>query len=336
MTSTDDAIGLAHALRRETDGNPFFTGEMLRHLGESGAIVLGADGRWTVVGELAELGLPSSIRDVVGRRVERLGDEAFARVVTRGGDRPRVRHRHPRRARRPRRGPAARSHGRGGRGRGADRERRRRPVSVRARPHATHPLRRAQPTRRQRAHQRIAERLEADAVVEDATTLAELAHHWVAATRPADLGKALGYVRRAGDAARDALAPDDAIRWYQQALDLIDRQATPDEHQRAELLAALGTVQRQAGRPEFRDTLLRAAALAEQLDDTDVLVRVALGFTEHDTFGDSDIKRAATAALGRIGPEPTPVRARLLSALANSYDSASEGGRAPGSRAPGG
>ena len=68
----DTGVGLAHALRRETDGNPFFTGEMLRHLGESGAIVMGDDGRWTVDRELDELGLPSSVRDVVGRRVERL------------------------------------------------------------------------------------------------------------------------------------------------------------------------------------------------------------------------------------------------------------------------
>jgi class 3 adenylate cyclase len=68
-------VGLAHALRRETDGNPFFTGEMLRHLGESGAIVLGEGGRWTVAGALDELGLPVSVRDVVGRRVERLGEE---------------------------------------------------------------------------------------------------------------------------------------------------------------------------------------------------------------------------------------------------------------------
>ena len=33
----DTGVGLAHALRRETDGNPFFTAEMLRHLGETGA-----------------------------------------------------------------------------------------------------------------------------------------------------------------------------------------------------------------------------------------------------------------------------------------------------------
>ena len=64
-------------MRRETDGNPFFTGEVLRHLGETGGIVLGDDGRWTVADDLDELGLPTSVRDVVGRRVERLGDEAL-------------------------------------------------------------------------------------------------------------------------------------------------------------------------------------------------------------------------------------------------------------------
>ena len=38
-TLDDAGVGLAHAMRRETDGNPFFVGEMLRHLGETGGIV---------------------------------------------------------------------------------------------------------------------------------------------------------------------------------------------------------------------------------------------------------------------------------------------------------
>ena len=73
----DQGVGLAHAVRRETDGNPFFATEILRHLGESGGIVLGSDGRWTVAETLDQLSLPTSVRDVVGRRVERLGDEAL-------------------------------------------------------------------------------------------------------------------------------------------------------------------------------------------------------------------------------------------------------------------
>ena len=58
----------------ETDGNPFFVAELLRHLTESGALVqrrgraLGAGGRRST-----ELGLPQSVREVVGRRVERPG-----------------------------------------------------------------------------------------------------------------------------------------------------------------------------------------------------------------------------------------------------------------------
>ncbi len=321
----DDGIGLAHAVRRETDGNPFFTAELLRHLSESGGIVQGDDGRWALTGELEELGLPSSVRDVVGRRVERLGDEALrvlclaavigrefdvdlvatladvgvdplldlldaavaAAVLVESGTADRYRF----------------AHG--------------------LIQHSLYDE--LSPARRQRAHQHIAIALETGTTTESAASLAELAHHWVAATRPADLDKALGYVRRAGDAARDALAPDDAIRWYQQALDLLDRQTPPDQHQRAELLAELGTVQRLAAQPEHRDTLRQAATLAEQLDDVEVLVQAALGFSVVGTMvGDDDAKRFLGAALDRVGSEPTPERARLLAALAGAHDATLE------------
>ena len=181
------------------------------------------------------------------------------------------------------------------------------------------------PTRRQRAHQRVAEGLEAQATTEDAATLAEFAHHWVAATRPADLDKALGYVRRAGDAARDALAPDDAIRWYQQALDLICRQDHRRRTPTAELLAELGTVQRQAGHPEYRETLLRSAPPSPN-DSTTPTSSFELGARLQQCGGSgsrsatTDAKRVVTAALDRIGPDPTPTRARLLAALADAHD----------------
>ena len=72
----EDGRALAVEIARETAGNPFFAGEVLRHLTESGAIVQEDDGRWRLVGELAELGLPQSVREVIGRRVERLGPDA--------------------------------------------------------------------------------------------------------------------------------------------------------------------------------------------------------------------------------------------------------------------
>ncbi len=72
-----DTIGqeLAREITEETDGNPFFVGEILRHLSESGALVQGTDGRWELVRGLEELGLPQSVREVVGRRVDRLGED---------------------------------------------------------------------------------------------------------------------------------------------------------------------------------------------------------------------------------------------------------------------
>ena len=48
----DDDRPRARATRSssETDGNPFFVGEMLRHLAETGAIYQDDDGRWSLRG----------------------------------------------------------------------------------------------------------------------------------------------------------------------------------------------------------------------------------------------------------------------------------------------
>jgi predicted ATPase/class 3 adenylate cyclase len=72
----EDGRELALEITRETAGNPFFAGELLRHLTESGAIAQGSDGRWGLRSSIADLGLPQSVREVVSRRVERLGEES--------------------------------------------------------------------------------------------------------------------------------------------------------------------------------------------------------------------------------------------------------------------
>jgi class 3 adenylate cyclase len=61
---------------RETAGNPFFIGELVRHLVEEGTLYRGPDGRWTTDRPLRELSLPDSVRDVVARRVSRLSEES--------------------------------------------------------------------------------------------------------------------------------------------------------------------------------------------------------------------------------------------------------------------
>ena len=78
---TEGGLDLAHAVYTETEGNPFFVGEVLRHLSESGAIVQDDDGRWTTSGPVADFGIPEGVREVVGRRLSRLSD-AVNRALT--------------------------------------------------------------------------------------------------------------------------------------------------------------------------------------------------------------------------------------------------------------
>ncbi len=72
----DTGVDLAHAVYRETDGNPFFVSEVLRHLSETGAIHQDAGGRWVTVASLEDTPLPDSVRVVIGGRVGRLSQRA--------------------------------------------------------------------------------------------------------------------------------------------------------------------------------------------------------------------------------------------------------------------
>ena len=67
-------LGFAQAIWRETDGNPFFVGEVPRHLTEIGSILSRQSGRWRTSEEIERVALPDSVREVIGARVARLGD----------------------------------------------------------------------------------------------------------------------------------------------------------------------------------------------------------------------------------------------------------------------
>jgi predicted ATPase len=67
--------GFVSALYAETEGNPFFAEEVLRHLVEAG-VLRREGGRWTADRPLAELGLPQGVREVVGRRLARFSELA--------------------------------------------------------------------------------------------------------------------------------------------------------------------------------------------------------------------------------------------------------------------
>ena len=90
--------------------------------------------------------------------------------------------------------------------------------------------------------------------------LGELAGHWAAAVGGSDAAKAAHYAGRAGERALQQLAPDEAARWYRQALELQEQAHGADGDERCELLIGLGEAQRQIGDAESRETLLDAAA----------------------------------------------------------------------------
>ena len=131
-------------------------------------------------------------------------------------------------------------------------------------------------TRRSRTHLRVAEALEELVGDHPGERVAELARHWFNATQPKDLDRLIAYSRQAADLALAALAPGDALDFYQQALDLLAQTTDPDPALRLDLAIGLGTAQRQTGNPDFRQTLLDAAHQAIEHDDTVRLVAAAL------------------------------------------------------------
>jgi class 3 adenylate cyclase len=318
----DDGVQLAHAVRQETDGNPFFVTELLRHLAESGAIVEGADGRYVLREAPGGMDLPGSVRDVVGERVARLGEDtvrvlssasvigrefdvallasvtdlddetlldildgaATAALLVASDDDP---------------GAYRFAH-----------------ALVQHTLYAD-----LSAARRQRLHLRVAQALEAAGDVE--RHLGALARHWIAATKLADVGTAVDYARRAGDAALAALAPDDALSWYEQGLELLDRQAGPDERRRCQLLIGAANALASAGSTDRKATLRAAGELAVRLGDVDLLVEAALaGLGGIDFMSEPDPARVAVieAALAAVGPDDSAARAHLLAALSDELD----------------
>jgi class 3 adenylate cyclase/tetratricopeptide (TPR) repeat protein len=311
-------VGLAHAVYRETDGNPFFVSEVLRHLSETGAIYQDATGRWVAEESLEQMALPDSVREVIGARVGRLGQDAervlsLAAVIGRDFDLDLL-------------AKATKT--------GEDelldileaataaslvRE-----LAGTGRYNFAHAL--VQHTlyedlghnRRARAHRQVAEALEELCGDRPGSRVGELARHWFSATQPIDLVKAISYSRQAGDAAIGALAPGDALRYYAQALDLYPQATDPDPILGIDLAIGLGTSQRQTGDPAFRDTLLGAARRAAGLGDTERLVAAALandrGFVSSAVAIDADKVEILEMALDRLSPD-SPDRALVLATL---------------------
>jgi predicted ATPase/class 3 adenylate cyclase len=66
----------------ETEGNPFFLGEALRHLIEEGKLYRGPDGRWTADRRIRDLGIPEGVRAAALSRLPEAAHRLLAAGAT--------------------------------------------------------------------------------------------------------------------------------------------------------------------------------------------------------------------------------------------------------------
>jgi DNA-binding SARP family transcriptional activator len=311
---------LARVVRERTGGNPFFAGELLRHLAGTGALAAGAIAR-TAAGPAME-DVPATVRLAVGRRLARLGDPVrhllevasvighvadlalLARVVDLGYDdlldaldvavRARLLDERPVVP-----GRYDFHHG-----------------IVRDRVYTGVPA-----ARRALLHHRVGEALEGLEGAGSPERLGELADHF-ALGAAGDAGKAAVYARRAGDQALARLLYEEAAHRYRQALAALDRGGTGTDQGRADLLLALGEAWAKAGRPaRATEAYLEAAAAAREVGSAERLARAALGVGGLLGFWSLQADAGTPAALLRealaaLGPRDRALRALLLARLA--------------------
>jgi AAA ATPase domain len=174
-------------------------------------------------------------------------------------------------------------------------------------------------TRRARLHGAIGEALEPAPSGPGGAGVLELAHHFIEAAPVGGAHRALDYAERAGHELLRVLAYEQAAELFDAALRALDLTGEPDDRRSAELLLARGQAQMHAGDDAARETLLAAAELAERLGDQELLARCALslgGFGLSPGIVDEQLVAVLERALAVLEPADTALRARLLVRLA--------------------
>ena len=317
----DVDLALARAIHEETEGNPFFVREVLRHLTETGALAEQA-GRWGIRLAIEDVGIPEGVREVVGRRLARLSPAANRLLEVGAVAGPEFEMRLVQSVEGLADDELVVSFEEATESRlvievgGAD-----------ARYRFAHALVRdtlysgLSAARRVTLHRRVAEAIETLHAAALDNHLPALAHHWARAAAPAaETSRAVDYASRAGDQALAQLANDEAVRYYQQALDLLGLVGGDGGDRRLELMIGLGEAQCRAGEPASRTTLLDAGALARRLDRGEAMARAALA-NSRGTFSelgvvDTDRVQALEEALAVLGDADPARQARLLAILA--------------------
>jgi class 3 adenylate cyclase len=314
----DEGVAFARAVHAETEGNPFFVGEVVRHMVETGAVAEAAGG-WKVAGPVSALGISEGVREVVGRRLSRLppdSDEvlAAAAVVGREFD-------------------ASLLVEVTGAGQEAvldaigQAEQARLLLAGSGRPgdfSFAHSLVRSTlydrlpRAHRLRLHLRVGRALEQRP--DAGARVIELAYHFGEAAPLGEADRAVTYARQAGDRARASLAFEEAAAYYERALAALGLARETDPATRCDLQIDLGDALHRAGDEHHRDVLLAAAEAARTLGDGRRLAHVVLalnlmGFSSAMGKVDEEVVSLTEEALAQLRDDDA-LRARLLAVLA--------------------
>jgi hypothetical protein len=313
-----EGLALAGEIAAETGGNPFFVGEILRNLSESGMVVFDEQrSRWEI-DRSSGVALPESVREVVERRVAALGQGALrtltlAAVIGRSFDLELL-------ARLVEIDETELLDQLGSAVQASLLRESTDQVGRFTFEHAliNHTLYEGLGgSRRARVRRSIAEAIEDLCGTDSDERLPELALHWRLATVSVDRTKAASYAARAGQQALDSLAPSEGAKLFADALELL---GDGTSRERCEALIGLGEAQRQTGVAGHRETLLEASAIASELKDAELAARSALANNRGWTSGlgavDAERVAAIEGALELDDPPLPARRARLLSLLA--------------------
>ena len=300
------------AVYGQTEGNPFFVGEVARLL------ALDAPGTDAATGLPGPLEIPDSVRDVIRRRVDRLGAECrevLAIAAAAGVEfevvcvqRTAARSLAATMTLLDEAAAAGLVETRAGPGQYA----------------FCHSLIRRvvydqlTPLRRIELHRTLGEVLEALYGTDREDHLSELAHHFFEAAVGGDADRALEYSTRAATQALVRVAYEEAVGHFERALTALDFMGV-DEHRRCELLVARGEAEMQAGESTCaKRTLREAADLARKRGAGELLARAALAFGWWLEPGKTDhyLVELLEEAVRVLGAEDGALRARVLAHLA--------------------
>jgi class 3 adenylate cyclase len=174
--------------------------------------------------------------------------------------------------------------------------------------------------RRRQFHRSVGNAIEAVHRADLDSYLPELARHFQAVGGDVEAEKAINYAVRAGRRADALLAFEDAVQFFQTALDAIEQRAEPDEAERCRLLFLLGEAQRKSNDfPDALPTLAAAANTASTIGLPEILAQAALSY-EHAAWRsgfspDPPPGRLLEEALCQVPQTASALRAQLAGAL---------------------